>query len=29
MISKKHFLIVYFFFQRWIVQGFTMSGIKG
>ena len=21
-------LIVYFFFQRWIVQGFTMSGIK-
>jgi multiple sugar transport system permease protein len=22
-------LIVYFFFQRWIVQGFTMSGLKG
>jgi multiple sugar transport system permease protein len=21
-------LFVYFFFQRWIVQGFTMSGIK-
>ncbi len=22
-------LIVYFFFQRWIVRGFTMSGLKG
>ena len=22
-------LIVYFFFQRWIVQGFAMSGLKG
>ena len=22
-------LIVYFFFQRWIVQGFSMSGLKG
>jgi ABC-type maltose transport system permease subunit len=22
-------LIVFLFFQRWIVQGFTMSGMKG
>jgi multiple sugar transport system permease protein len=22
-------LIVFMFFQRWIVQGFTMSGMKG
>ena len=22
-------LVVFFFFQRWIVQGFTMSGLKG
>jgi ABC-type glycerol-3-phosphate transport system permease component len=22
-------LIVYFFFQRWIVRGFAMSGLKG
>jgi len=22
-------LIVYFFFQRWIVQGFTISGFRG
>jgi len=22
-------LIVYFIFQRWIVRGFTMSGLKG
>jgi multiple sugar transport system permease protein len=22
-------LIVFIFFQRWIVQGFTMSGMKG
>jgi multiple sugar transport system permease protein len=22
-------LIVYLFFQRWVVRGFTMSGLKG